>query len=264
MKQRNHRQRLAKFLEAPLFQRSIIILIFLNAVTLGLEALPTVKAAYGTILLAFDSLALGIFTLELALRLYAYRLSFFKGAWNWFDFIIVTVSLIPANEGMAVLRALRILRALRLVSAVPSMRRVVEALLGAMPGMASIIGLLSLILYISAVMATKLFATTAPQYFGDLWLSLFTMFQIMTMEAWAEITRQIMATQPMAWIFFVIYILISTFAVLNLFIAVVVNAMQENFAADNKKEQAKHDKQQHDTLKSIDRRLQRLEKKLLK
>jgi voltage-gated sodium channel len=135
---------------------------------------------------------------------------------------------------------LRVLRVLRLVAIVPSMRRVVGALLSALPGMGSIAALLALIIYVSAVMATKLFGPAAPAFFGTLGASLFSLFQVMTVEGWPDIAREVMAVRPGAWLFFVVYLLVSTFAVLNLFIAVVVNAMQEQVAADLKREEAAH------------------------
>ena len=144
--------------------------------------------------------------------------------------------MVPAGSAFTVLRALRVLRVLRLVSLVPSMRGVVGALLKALPGMASIIGLMGLVLYVSAVMATKLFGAISPELFGNLGASLFTLFQVMTVEGWPDIARGVMAQSPYAWIFFVVYLLIATFMVLNLFIAVVVNAMQAQVTEDLKDE----------------------------
>ncbi len=138
------------------------------------------------------------------------------------------------------LRALRILRVLRLISMVASMRRVVSGLLAAVPGMASIAALLALINYIAAVIGTKLFGNIAPEYFGDLGTTLFTMFQTMTGEAWPDIARTVMAREPLAWIYFVVYILVTTFAVLNLFIAVVVSAMESEVMAEVMAEEAEH------------------------
>lgn len=177
-------------------------------------------------------MSLGIFVAELGLRLYTHRARFFTDPWSCFDVLIVGIALLPQSGGLSVLRALRILRALRLISMVPSMRRVVSALLTAVPGMASITGLLALILYVAAVMATKLFATTDPEHFGSLGTSAFTLFQIMTADGWSDIARDVMAVQPFAWIFFVIYILVSTFVVLNLFIAITVSAMEPQIAGD--------------------------------
>ncbi|MDQ3786317.1 MAG: ion transporter, partial [Actinomycetota bacterium] len=214
------------------FQHFIIWVIVVNAITLGLETSPVVLREFGGLLHVADHVMLYIFAVELALRLYAHGWRFFRDPWNVFDFVIVGISLIPASGPFSVLRALRILRALRLISAVPAMRRVVSGLLAAVPGMASIGALLGLIIYVAAVMATKLFGTIAPQYFGDLGTTLFTLFQTMTGEAWPDIAREVMAAAPLAWIFFVIYILISSFAVLNLFIAVIVSGMEKTVTND--------------------------------
>ncbi|MGQ0576820.1 MAG: ion transporter [Pseudonocardia sp.] len=218
--------------ERPAFQQAVIGLIVFNAVTLGLETSTTVMGAAGGLLLAIDRVVLAVFVVEIGLRLYAHGWRFWRDPWNVFDFVIVGISLVPASGPLSVLRALRVLRVLRLISVVPSMRRVVAGLLSAVPGMASISALLVLILYVSGVMATKLFATTAPDYFGDLGTTLFTLFQTMTGEAWPDIAREVMAEQPYAWIFFVVFILVSSFMVLNLFIAVVVSAMEGQVAEE--------------------------------
>ncbi|GAA2850796.1 hypothetical protein GCM10010517_08320 [Streptosporangium fragile] len=214
-------------LETRLVQRAVIAVIVVNAVAIGCETSSYLMDRIGTFLHVIDRAALAVFIVELAARLYAYRGAFFRDPWNWFDAAIVGVALIPSSGPASVLRALRILRALRLVSAVPSMRKVVAALLAAIPGMASIIGLLLLVMYISAVLATQLFGDMAPEYFGELPTSLFSLFQIMTGESWPDIAEKVMDEQPWAWVFFVGYILTSTFVVLNLFIAVVVNAMDD-------------------------------------
>ena len=226
------RDRVRALVEHKRFQQFIIWVIVVNAVTLGLETSRSVMAGVGGLLHAIDHVILGVFVVELVLRLYAYGWRFFRDSWNVFDFIIVGISLIPATGPFSVLRALRVLRVLRLISAVPAMRRVVSGLLAAVPGMASIGMLLGLVIYVAAVMATKLFGTISPEYFGDLGTTLFTLFQTMTGEAWPDIAREVMAAAPLAWIFFVIYILISSFAVLNLFIAVIVNGMEKTVTND--------------------------------
>ncbi len=228
----NHRDRIRALVEHKRFQQFIIWVIVVNAVTLGLETSQAVAREFGGVLHVADRVMLGIFVVELALRLFAFRWPFFRDSWNVFDLIIVGISLIPATGPFSVLRALRVLRVLRLISAVPAMRRVVAGLLAAVPGMASIGALLALIIYVAGVMATKLFGHIAPEYFGDLGTTLFTLFQTMTGEGWPDIAREVMATAPFAWIFFVIYILISSFAVLNLFIAVIVNGMEKTVTTD--------------------------------
>ncbi|MFG3441132.1 ion transporter [Nonomuraea sp. NPDC047897] len=220
-------ERVRVFLENRLVQRAIILVIVVNAITIGMETSAYLMDRIGGLLHTVDRVALAVFTVEILARLYAYRRNFFKDPWNWFDTIIVAIALIPASGPTSVLRALRILRALRLVSAVPSMRRVVSALLTAVPGMASIIGLLVLMIYIAAVIATKLFGDIVPERFDELPRSLFTLFQIMTGDDWGNVAQDVMQHKPWAWIFFIAYILMSTFVALNLFIAVVVNAMND-------------------------------------
>jgi voltage-gated sodium channel len=222
------RAAVAAFLDRPAVSRFIIAVILINAVTLGLETFPEVMARAGSMVLAIDRICLSIFVVELALRLYALGLRFFRSGWNVFDFVIVGISLLPATGGFSVLRAMRILRVLRVVSAVPSLRRVVDGLGRALPGMGSVFLLIMIIYYIAAVMATKLFGQSFPQWFGSLTATSFTLFQIMTLEGWSgEIVRPVMEVYPYAWAFFVPFILITTFAVLNLIVGLIVNSMQE-------------------------------------
>jgi voltage-gated sodium channel len=230
------RERVHVLIESVPFERSITALILLNALTLGIETSPLISARFGDLLHGFDRLVLAVFVVELLLRGFVHRGRFFRDPWRVFDLIVVGIAAVPAGSAFTVLRALRVLRVLRLVSLVPSMRGVVGALLKALPGMASIVGLMGLVLYVSAVMATKLFGTISPELFGNLGSSLFTLFQVMTVEGWPDIARGVMAQSPYAWLFFVVYLLIATFMVLNLFIAVVVNAMQAQVTEDLKDE----------------------------
>ena len=222
--------RLQAFLEHRNFTGFITILILLNAITLGLETDDALMASHGALLHTIDPAILAIFVLELALKLVAYRLSFFRVGWNWFDLIIIGVSLIPATGALSVLRALRVFRVLRLLSVVPSMRRVVSALFRAIPGMASIMSVLLVIYYVAAVLATHTFGhsndETLETLFGDVGSSMFTLFQLMTLEGWrTDVANPTMAIYPWSWIFFVLFIIVTSFAVLNLFIGVIVDAM---------------------------------------
>lgn len=221
------RLRLRGWIENARTQNFIIGLIVLNAVLLGLETSPTVMAAAGQFIVAADRAILGVFVVELLARLYVHRAAFWRDPWSVFDFLVVAIALVPASGPFAVLRALRVLRVLRLLTMVPSMRRVVGALLAAIPGLGSIALVLSIIYYVFAVIATNLFAAAHPEWFGSLGRSLYTLFQIMTLESWSMgIVRPVMETFPFAWIFFILFILIATFTMLNLFIAIIVNAMQ--------------------------------------
>lgn len=220
-----------KFVEHTRFVQFITALILINAVTLGLETDQEIVAKYGSILFTVDKIILVTFTIELLLKMFAYRLGFFKSGWNIFDFIIVTIAWIPASGPLSVLRALRILRILRLLSVVPQMRRVVSALGHSIPGMASVVAVLCLLFYVSAVLTTKLFGThpdpRMQEWFGSIGDSAYTLFQIMTLESWSMgIVRPTMEFFPLAWLFFVPFIIVTSFAVLNLFIGIIVDAMQ--------------------------------------
>ncbi len=222
------KQRLQSLVEARQFEHFIITVIVMNAIGLGLETSPEIMARFGGFIKTLDRLAIVIFVVELAIKLFVYRLSFFRNGWNVFDFIIVSVALVPASHQFSVMRALRILRALRLVSMVPSMRKVIVGLFSAIPSIGTVIIMLLLLFYIAAVMATKLFGAVFPEWFGTLGASLYSLFQIMTLESWSMgIVRPIMAQSPYAWAFFVPFILLTSFIVLNLFIGVIVNAMAQ-------------------------------------
>ena len=209
-------------------EQAITVLIVLNAIILGLETSDTVMASWGGWLLWADRILLTVFVIEIAARLVAHRLAFFRDPWSLFDFVVVGVALVPATGAFSVLRALRVLRVLRLITVAPSLKRVVSALISALPGMGAIVMLLALVFYVSAVMATMLFGESFPQWFGSLGASAYSLFQIMTLESWSMgIVRPVMEVYPYAWAFFVPFILATAFTMLNLFIGVVVSAMQE-------------------------------------
>lgn len=215
------------FVESRKFNAFVTAVIIVNAITLGLETSPAIVGAIGPLLHLVDSAALWVFTAELLLKLHVYRSRFFKDGWNIFDFTIVAIAWVPAAGPLSVLRALRIMRVLRLLSIVPSMRNVIGALFNALPGMGSIVAVLLLVFYISAVMATNLFGTAFPEWFGNVGASMFSLFQITTLESWSMgIVRPVMDVYPYAWLFFVPFIIITSFTVLNLFIALIVNSMQ--------------------------------------
>jgi voltage-gated sodium channel len=234
---------LKALIESRLWERAIISIIIINAVVLGLETDPRVMAAAGDLLHLLDQVILAIFVVEIVLRLMVYRLSFFRDPWSLFDFAVVAIALVPASGPLQVLRALRILRVMRLISVVPSLRRVIGGLIAALPGMASIIVLLALVFYVFAVMATNLFGGAFPDWFGSLGASVYTLFQVMTLESWSMgIVRPVMEVYPQAWLFFVPFIICTTYAVLNLFIGVIVSAMQHESegAAEDSRAELRH------------------------
>ncbi len=162
------------------------------------------------------------------LRIYVYKGSFFGDSWSLFDFTVVAISLVPASGGFEIFRVLRVLRLFRLITVVPQMRKIIAALLSVIPGIASIAGLLTLFFYIFAIMSTQLFEKGFPEWFGTLGESFYTLFQIMTLESWSMgIVRPVMEVYPLAWIFFIPFIFLATFIIVNLIIAIVVDAMNE-------------------------------------
>ncbi|ODA66134.1 Ion transport protein [Methyloligella halotolerans] len=230
-------ERLRRLVESRRFTGFITAVILFNAVTLGLETWSYAMEVAGGLLVAIDRIVLAIFVFEMIAKLLVYRQAFFRSGWNIFDLTIVGIALVPAAGPLTVLRALRILRVLRLLSVVPQMRSVVAALIGAIPGMGSIAAVMSLIFYVGSVLATKLFGAAFPDWFGSIGASAYSLFQIMTLESWSMgIVRPVMEVYPWAWLFFVPFILITTFAVLNLVVAVIVNSMQTLHEAEQKEE----------------------------
>ena len=222
------REQVAAWLGRPAVRNTIIGVILFNAALLGLETSSHAMARAGGLIVVLDRICLAIFVVEILAKLFAFGGRFFRDGWNVFDFAIVGISLTPGAQTLSVLRALRILRLLRIVSVAPRLRRVVEGFITALPGMGSVFMLMGLIFYIGSVMATKLFGDAFPDWFGTLGLSAYSLFQIMTLESWSMgIVRPVMDEFPYAWAFFVPFIMVTTFAVVNLLVGLIVNSMQE-------------------------------------
>lgn len=220
---------LKSLVENKYFTNSIIVLIILNGITMGMATSQSImSSSIGKFIQMFDVFVITIFTIEVTLRIIVYKKEFFKDSWSLFDFFVVAISLVPSSNGLEILRILRVLRLFRLITVVPSMRKIVGALLSVIPGMLSVAALLLLIFYVFAIMGTQLYSQTFPQWFGTLGESFYTLFQIMTLESWSMgIVRPIMEVHPYAYLFFVPFIFIATFVVINLIIAIVVDAMTE-------------------------------------
>lgn len=219
---------LAQWLESTRVQFWIVAVILLNAVILGLETSPALMAAYGPLLKAVDKLCLLVFCLELGAKLIAYRGWFWRSGWNLFDLAVIGFALAPGAGPWSVLRSLRVLRVLRLLTVVPSLRKVVAAFLHAIPGLLGVVAVMIVFFYTAGVLATKLFGASHPQWFGGLGQSLYSLFQVMTLESWSMgIVRPLMEVHPWAWAFFIPFIVIATFTILNLFIGIIVSTMQE-------------------------------------
>ncbi len=257
------RAKLRDLVEHSWFQNAVLGVILLNSAILGLETSRDLVAVWGPLLHGLDLICLGLFTAEIALKLVAHDLRFFRNGWNVFDFVVVAIAFTPSGQGLAVLRALRIFRALRLFSVVPSMRRLVSALVMALPGVGSAILMLGIIFYVSAVVATTLFSEAFPDWFGHLGRSLFSLFQIMTLESWSMgIARPVMEVYPHAWAFFIPFILASSFTVLNLFIGIIVDAMSSVRSQEHEERLESEHENTERALAAIDARLAEIESHL--
>jgi len=252
--------RLKSVLESENFGRFITAVILVNAVTLGLETSEVVMARVGGFVHLVDDLCLLIFIVEIASKLVVQRLRFFLSGWNIFDFLIVGIALVPGAQGFSVLRALRILRVLRVISVAPRLRRVVEGFITALPGMGSVFLLMAIIFYIGSVMATKLFGGSFPEWFGTLGLSAYSLFQIMTLESWSMgIVRPVMEIYPHAWAFFVPFIMVTTFAVVNLLVGLIVNSMQDAHSEEEGERTDAYRDQVISRLEAIEARITRMQ-----
>ncbi|MEM0897470.1 MAG: ion transporter [Verrucomicrobiota bacterium] len=222
------RHALAKRVESRGFQLFITILILVNALVLGLETDKGIVAKWGGLLHAVDLACLVIFVLEIGAKMLAYRFYFFRNGWNCFDAIVISFALMPGTGSLSVLRSLRVLRVLRLLTVVPSLKKVVAAFLHSIPGLGGVVAVMAVFFYTAAVLATNLFGEEFPDWFGSIGKSLYSLFQIMTLESWSMgIVRPVMEVHPWAWAFFVPFIMIATFTILNLFIGIIVSTMQE-------------------------------------
>ncbi len=209
------------------FEYFIVALILLNGVILGLETSPGIVVQYGDWLLQGSQIILGIFIVEALLKMTAVapRLGrYFGDGWNLFDFLVIVFSLIPATGQFAMIaRLARLLRVLRLVSTIPELRLIVSTLVRSIPSMGHVLMLMGIIFYIYAVAGYHMFHEHDPVHWDNLGLSLLTLFRVVTLEDWTDVMYTAMELHPLAWMFFVSFVLVGAFVVINLFIAVVIN-----------------------------------------
>lgn len=261
---------LKNFLEHKYVQRTILGLIILNAITIGMETSPTIISIFGETLHQIDKFILIVFTIEISLKVVAYRINFFKNGWNIFDFLIVAIALIPAAGPLHILRTLRVLRTARLIKNVPKLKLIMESLIKSIPSIGWIAVLLFIIFYIFAVIGTDLYHERFPEYFGDMGKSFFTLFQVMTLESWSSgIARPMMEKVPYSYVYFIPFILLATYTTLNVFIAIVVNTMNEINRNEMRHEEERvknfmHEEHQEmlQYLEKISKKINGLEKKI--
>jgi voltage-gated sodium channel len=215
----------------PWFDRCIIALIIINAIVLGMETSQGLVARYGEGFILINHIVLGVFVLEAVIKIVAVAPRFglyFRDGWNLFDFTIVVLSLIPSTGEYAMIaRLARLLRVMRLISALPELRLIVSTLVRSVPGFANVILLLFIIFYMYAVAGYHLLHQHDPEHWRSLGVSLLTLFRILTLEDWTDVMYAAMQHNPYMWIYFISFVVVATFVVINLFIAVVINNLEE-------------------------------------
>jgi voltage-gated sodium channel len=252
---------------SPRFQHFILGVIVVGAIVIGVETSATLTARYGAIIGATETLIQALFVAEIAIRVLAYwprPAAFFRNGWNVFDFAVVATSLLPQAGAFAVVaRLARLLRVTRLVSAFPELRLIIGTMLRSIPSMGHVIALLSLLLYVYAVLGFHFFREADPAHWGSLGAALLTLFQILTLEGWVEIQGAVLDAYPFAWIYFSSFVLVAVFVVVNLFIAVVLNnldSVKHEQQVDADRASAHHSLLE--TIETVRRRLDELEQQL--
>ncbi len=236
------RKRLAAIVNGKRFHDAILVLIFINGLVLAVDVMPGVAQETRQILQGIDRFIVWIFIVEIILRIIANGRAFFRDGWSIFDFLVVAISAPGTVTGISALRILRALRLLRVLSGVSHLRRVGEALVAAVPGISWVAALLLLIIVISAIIGTNLFGEGVPEYFGDLFVSMYTLFMVLTLEDWPDVADAVLEVYPMAWIFFVSFIVLATFTVVNLFVGVIVAVMDRETSTYYEWERAYRDR----------------------
>lgn len=223
------RQRVKALVESDRFNNIVFIVIVISSIAIGLETYDLDEKGL-SFLNGLDQVFMTVFVLEITLRLYAMRLEFVKDPWCIFDFIVVGVALVPQAGVLAVFRVLRVLRAFRLVSRIPELKLVAESLIYSVRGLTAVAMLLTIVIYVFAVLSTVLFSGSGPEgeeYFGTLGRSLYSLFQVMTLESWSNGIVRLLMEREGWWVgvYFVIFIFMTTFTFLNMFVAIFTNTV---------------------------------------
>jgi voltage-gated sodium channel len=221
----------ARIADSGRFQGFIFAVIVANAIVLGLETYPEVEADAGDLLNVLDAVFLGVFVVELAIRIAAYGRrpqDFFRDGWNVFDFVVIGAAFLPGlRENATLLRLVRLLRVVRLASVLPDLRIVVAAMTRSLAPIASLVVLTLLLMFVYGMVGWILFHEEDPGNWGNIGDAMLNLFIVSTLEDWPQLLRAGMEIHPASWIFFVSYVLIASFLVINILIAIIVNSMEE-------------------------------------
>lgn len=234
------RQRITVLVEAKPFTRAIFVVIILNTVILGLETVPAISSRVGGLLNALNIIFIGVYVVEAALKLFAYRGGYFRSGWNVFDFIIVITCLVPTGgvfSGLRVVRVFRVLRAFRLISGLKPLRKIVSAIVRSLPGVGWTFLLMMLVYYVFAIVGIHLFSDVYPQRFSSLPGAFGALFQLTTLDSWLTVVQPVVAVLPGAWVYFVLFMVISSFILINVVLGIVVDSMK--IARDDEEAEAR-------------------------
>jgi len=212
-----------------LFEHFILGVIIFNGIIIGLETSPTLYTKYEAIFHMLNAFILFIFIVEALIKIVAegpHFQKYFRG-WNLFDFTIIVLSFLPSGQFATLARLVRVLRLARILSLVPELRLIIATLLRSLPSIGHIVLLLGILFYIYGVIGYYLFHKIDPANWGNLGMCLLTLFGIVTLEGWVEKMSLVLPTMPLAWIYFLSFIVTGTFTFINLFVAVVINNLSE-------------------------------------
>jgi voltage-gated sodium channel len=217
--------------ESKRFQLFILGVILANAVALGLETYDAIEREVGGTLNVLNDVFLGIFVVEIAIRIAAHGnrpQDYFKNGWNVFDFVIIGGAFVPGvRQNATALRVLRLLRIVRIVSIFPDLRFLIRGMATSLPPIGSMAMLTSLLIYIYGMLGWILFADTDPAHWGDVGQAMLSLFVVLTLESWPEIMGEVIDAHPWAWTYFVSYVLIASFLLINMVIAILINSLEE-------------------------------------
>jgi len=231
-----------KIRNSKFFNTLVISVIIASALYAGVASYD-IPSQYAYLLGIFDYTITIFFTIEILIRIIAERslIKFFKGGWNVFDFLIVTISLIPVGgaESVFVARLLRIVRVLRIVTVIPAFRHIIEALIKTIPRVGFIALLMFIFIYIWAAVGTLFFEEADPDHWADIGVAMLTLVQVATYDDWAMILGLVIEDHPLAWFYFVTFIIVNAVVLLNMVIGVIVDVMtsetRDNFIPDEEK-----------------------------
>jgi voltage-gated sodium channel len=222
---------LRRIVGSQLFDTLIIAVILANAVVLGLQTYPDLVARRGDTLDLLNEVFLGIFVVELLLRIGSYGRrpqGFFRNGWNVFDFVVIAAAFLPGvRDSSTLLRLARLLRVVRIVRLLPDLRVLLQGVVRSLPPLFSMTLLVTLLLFVYGMIGWLLFGDALPGDWGNIGVAMLTLFVMLTLENFPAYMDAGMSVHPWAWIYFVTFVLIAAFMVLNVLIGIVLNSMEE-------------------------------------